>query len=302
MKWHKLGLVYRPKYDGSWRHSSALAPTPFKFDDKIRVYCGFRDPDGVSRIGYVDVDRLDPTRVLKVSDSPVLDVGKPGAFDDNGINLGDIIRVGDTIRMYYVGYQIVKGVKFMAFTGLAISLDNGASFQRYSDVPVMDRSDEGLYIRGIHSIEKSLNGGFRAWYSAGSSWTSINNNPYPDYHTRMIDSSDGLSFSSKGEVVLIPQGQEYRLGRARHTYINGEEKLFFTSGCKSGTYFLGYAEKVDGKWLRQNSPGINLSDSGWDNKHLCYPSIIMDNDKYYMFYNGNYMGHEGFGVAVLLAL
>ena len=108
MKWHKLGKVYTPSYDGSWKHFSALAPTPIVLSDKIRVYAGFRDPSGVSRIGFVDVHKSNPTKIINISDKPVLDIGRKGAFDDNGINLGDIIIERGKLLMLYVGYQIIK--------------------------------------------------------------------------------------------------------------------------------------------------------------------------------------------------
>ncbi len=100
--------------------SSALTPTPYVMHDCIRVFAGFRDTEGISRIGYADLDKSDPRKVLKVSDKPVLDIGKPGTFDDNGLIMGDLITVGEELYLYYVGFQLVKRAKFLAYTGLAI--------------------------------------------------------------------------------------------------------------------------------------------------------------------------------------
>ena len=92
MKWQKRGLVYTPPKDGSWKESSALTPTAFLLNENIiRVYASFRDTQGVGRIGYVDLD----AKILKISDRPVLDIGK----DDNGVILGDLIRVENKIYM-----------------------------------------------------------------------------------------------------------------------------------------------------------------------------------------------------------
>ena len=39
-------------------HKNGLWPTPFDLNnDTIRLYCGFRDHHGISRIGYIDVQR-----------------------------------------------------------------------------------------------------------------------------------------------------------------------------------------------------------------------------------------------------
>ena len=48
----------------------------------------------------------DPQVIKGVSQQPVLDLGAPGMFDDNGVILGDVIEVSeDELRLYYVGFQ-----------------------------------------------------------------------------------------------------------------------------------------------------------------------------------------------------
>jgi hypothetical protein len=42
---------------------------------------------------------------------------------------------------------------------------------------------------------------------------------------------------------------------------------------------------------------MTLSASGWDSRVICYPALIRQRDKLLMFYNGNDMGVDGFGVA-----
>lgn len=64
---------------------------------RIRVYVAMCDASTVGRIGYVDVDARDPTKVLAVSARPVLDIGEPGCFDDNGVNPISIVRCGDEV-------------------------------------------------------------------------------------------------------------------------------------------------------------------------------------------------------------
>ncbi|NMW24594.1 hypothetical protein HFP05_09510, partial [Rhodanobacter denitrificans] len=68
--WSKKGLVFETARQGvgGWMQHSALTPTPYRIDDElIRVYAGFRDADGVSRIGYVDVRADDPAAIVRVS-------------------------------------------------------------------------------------------------------------------------------------------------------------------------------------------------------------------------------------------
>ncbi|WP_096779599.1 glycoside hydrolase family protein [Zobellella denitrificans] len=305
LKWKKKGLVYSPKYDGGWMDNSALTPTAFLLNkDVIRVYAGFRDTNGISRIGYVDVSSDNPSMILKVSEQPVLDVGEPGMFDDNGVILGDIINVGEEIRMYYVGFQLVKKAKFLAYTGLAVSNDGGDNFDRISPTPILDRTQEGKFIRAIHSVLVE-DGVFKVWYATGNGWETINNTDYPQYDINYIESRDGISFPSSGNKIIKNnlKNKEYRIGRPRvHRF--GENYLInFTYGTTDGRYEAGQAISSDGvNWIRDDKGiGITVSQEGWDSKHLSYPSLItVPNGKTYMFYNGNDMGREGFGYAELV--
>ena len=300
----KKGLIYKPPFDKSWRDNSGLTPTPFLLNEKvIRIYTSFRDIYGVGRIGYVDVDANNPSKILCISKEPILDVGNDGMFDDNGLILGDVIRVKDTIYIYYVGFQLVKKVKFLAYSGLAISEDNGNTFFKISNVPVLDRSDEALYIRAIHSVLYE-DGKFKVWYATGSGWEKIGNNYYRQYDINYIESEDGINFPKKGIkcVKNNKSNKEYRIGRPRVYKKNDIYIMNFTYGTTDGRYMAGQAISYDGiSWNRNDKElGIELSKDGWDSIHLSYPSIITVNNKTYMFYNGNNMGWDGFGYAELV--
>jgi hypothetical protein len=304
MKWLKKGLLYLSPKDGSWRDNSALTPTAFLLNDKvIRNYVSFRDSTGIGRIGYVDVDINNPSNVLKVSNQPVLDIGLKGMFDDNGMILGDVIRVENAIYMYYVGFQLVKRSKFLAYTGLAISKDGGDTFIRHKQTPVLDRQDEALYIRAIHSVIYE-NGGFKMWYATGNGWENIDGIDFPEYDINYIESVDGVTFSDSG-VKCIENNKknfEYRIGRPRVYKKNNIFIMNFSYGTLDGRYMAGQAKSKDGiNWHRNDDElGIGLSANGWDSIHLCYPSIITTNNNTYMFYNGNNMGEDGFGYAELI--
>ena len=108
----------------------------------------FEEPDGtVGRIGYVDLDADDPARVLRVSPRPVLDIGAPGAFDENGILPTAVVPHQGKLYLYYVGYQLGQQVRYYQFQGLAVSADGGESFQRVRRTPVLERSDAEMLNR-----------------------------------------------------------------------------------------------------------------------------------------------------------
>ncbi len=305
MKWEKKGLIYTPPLKkNDWLYNSALTPTPILLDNGvIRVYFGARDIKGTSRIGYVDLNPENPSHILRTSEEPVLDIGQPGHFDDSGVILGDIVRDKDSdlIFMYYVGFQKVEKVKFLAFSGLAISDDGGDSFQKISKSPILDRSDEGNYIRAIHTVIYE-NGIWKIWYAAGNIWTYIENTPFPNYHIRYAESSDGRTFPQEGKICISHEKDEYRIGRPRvYKTLKGYE-MYYTVGCLNKSYLPGRAVSTDGiNWTRMDdSIGISVSQEGWDSETLCYPSLLKVRDKTYMFYNGNNMGAEGFGYAALV--
>lgn len=302
MKWVKKGLIYKPDFDKkSWKYSSALVPTPILLNEEvIRVYFTARDIDGVGRGAYVDLNSQNPSEIIKVSQNPVLDIGQPGCFDDNGVLITSIVSVQDLMRLYYVGYQKVEKVKFLAFSGIAESIDGGESFTRISNVPALDRAEEGIYIRCIESafFEQNV---WKVWYLVGNQWNTIDKVPYPNYYIKYCESKDGLTFPKEGSSCLKHQDDEYRLALPRVYKTPTGYEMYYTIGRLDKSYLPGRAVSSDGiNWTRvDDTVGIHLSEEGWDSQTLCYPSLLKVRDKTYMFYNGNNMGFEGFGYAIL---
>jgi hypothetical protein len=268
-------------------------------DGQIRVFAGFRDDKGISRIGYVDLDAEDPRKILRVSRDPVLDIGRNGCFDDNGLILGDLAWMGDQLHMFYVGFQRVAKAKFLAFTGVALSGNQGESFSRLSESPVVDRGPVQTTIGAVHTawFEK---GRWRLWYARGNGWEPIGGIDYPRYEICYLEGEDLLALPRQGQLCIPPMPPEYRIGRPRVYARNGGYVMYYTKGTVSGEYFPGKAFSPDGvRWTRQDSDfELALSPSGWDSRHLCYPAFLTLGRREYIFYNGNDMGKDGFGVAV----
>jgi hypothetical protein len=300
--WRKQGLVFDTARQGvgGWMRHSALTPTPWRLDERtIRVYAGFRDGEGVSRIGYVDVLAENPSVVVRVSETPVLDVGRGGCFDDNGMILGDVVEAPGGLHMFYVGFQRVARAKFLAFTGLAISTDGGECFVRVQETPILDRAPGRSTIGAVHSA--IFDGAqWRLWYAVGDDWEFIDGRPFPRYHICCVTTGDLTDIPRDDHVCLRPRGNEYRIGRPRVYRMDDRYAMVFTRGNVTGEYFPGLAFSDDGiAWERRDEAlGIALSGSGWDSRTLCYPALIRRDDDVLMFYNGNDMGVDGFGVAV----
>jgi hypothetical protein len=305
MKWKKLGRIYCPDGSLPWAKNSFLTPTPILWSENvIRVYGAVRDEKGRGRIIFIDLQADNPVRVLRVSPAPVLDLGAPGMFDDNGVILGDVIATPSEWRMYYVGFQLVHGVKFLAYSGLAVSRDQGETFERARQTPILDRSPDSTFFRAIHSVDFDGRS-WRMWLGAGSAFVDIEGVPYPSYHMAWVDSPDGLTFSSPDVRVHIDLGSDvYRVGRPRFCRYQDQSYLFYTYGTLDKGYHSGVAVTTDepNTFKPLSVTGLAPSGSGWDGNSVCYPAPFAWKNKWYVFYNGNEYGKTGFGVAELESL
>src|SRR4051812_31941893 len=227
MKWRKYGLIFSVDGQSPWRRHSALQPTPILLNEgTIRVFVGFRDEKGASRIGFVDLNSRDPTNVVRVSEEPLLDVGAPGMFDEDGVVPCAVIRRNDGLFLYYAGYQLGRNIKFHVFGGLAISKDDGKTFSRYRRVPITDRTDKEPYFRVIHSLLLE-NGLWKVWYGAGDRFEDFANKQYPSYDIRYSESRDGISIDENFMVAVPTSADEYRVGRPYVIRNGGAYQMFF---------------------------------------------------------------------------
>ena len=118
MKWIKRGLVKIPPKMGSWASTHAMVPFPFQINEKvIRVFTTFLDQKGIGRPGYLDISVDDPLKVLNYSSRPILDIGRPGSFDDNGIVLCSVVQNSDgSLYMYYSGFELCHKIRYRIFS------------------------------------------------------------------------------------------------------------------------------------------------------------------------------------------
>ncbi|RYD51978.1 MAG: hypothetical protein EOP52_07280 [Sphingobacteriales bacterium] len=301
MKWIKKGLLFNVADQlPDWAKDSALQPCPLKLNETtVRFYCGFRDEQGVSRVGYVDIQKQGHSlQVIGVSEKPVLNIGSDGCFDDNGVVPSCIVRHGSEIRMYYAGYQLVKKVRFLVLGGLAISTDGGESFIRYQENPVLERTQDELLFRVAHSVLLE-NNTWRAWYGGGSYFEKHGERTLPVYDIRYMESPDGISFPQQGTVVLENAVTEHRVGRPFVYKAGGTYYMFFGSSTKDVPYRLTYAVSTDSKTWTRKDIGLEYQPSDFDSEMSAYPSIVELEGTTFLFYNGNDYGAEGFGYAVL---
>ena len=146
----KVRIIYKPDGFADWANSHAMIPTPVIIDkETVRVYTTFCDKNGIGRPGYVDLDSSNLKNIKKVSSKPLLEIGLPGSFDDNGILTCSVVDLGDGVfYMYYAGFELCNRIRYRLLTGLAVSQDGGETFARYSNTPILERSSNEMYFRG----------------------------------------------------------------------------------------------------------------------------------------------------------
>lgn len=303
MKWNKRGVIYAAENDAEWKNQFAMLPTPLLIDDVLRIFIGFCDKNNVGRIGYVDVNPDNPSEIIEISKEPILDIGRKGCFDDNGVVPISIMRKGEEIYLYYIGFQLGVQIPYYMFGGLAISQDKGRTFSRYSESPVLDRQFDEVYARcGINVIYDQ--GKYKMWYigSNHEGWTMSAGKLKPLYIMKYTESEDGIHWYNRAiQCMSYKNADEHGFGRP---FVWRDEKIlkmYYSIRTYSRGYYIGYAESKDGiKWNRMDEKaGIDLGNDSWDDTNLSYPYLYKHKEHTYMFYNGNGCGKTGFGYAEL---
>jgi hypothetical protein len=302
MKWIKKGLIISPKSlkFGNFR---LMCPTPILLADRIRVFCGFCNIDGISRPGYVDLNLDNPSEVIGVTTQPTLEVGEDGMFDDNGLCPTSVLNVNESYYMYYFGFQLGIKLPFYMFSGLAVSVDGGTNWSRLQNTPVIDRSPQEPIMRSGPNVILD-NNKFKVYYPCGYGFIEMNGKKVHTYQIHYMESLDGINWPQKGEPVIFFQNEdEYGFGRPYVFKINELYYMLYSIRTKSKGYRLGYATSCDGvEWNRKDDfHGLETGKQGeWDSEMLCYSSFITTPKKSYLLYNGNNLGATGFGYAELV--
>ncbi len=297
-KWQKLGRICRPLKNSFWTKSYCMLPTPLKLSfDKFRIFYSSRNIKNQSYISFTDIEIKDKIRVIGHAKRPVLSPGELGCFDDNGVTPSSVVRHKNKIYMYYVGWKPRSTTRYSLMGGIAISNNNGLSFKRYSRASMFKNSErEPFQIMTAPYVFKQKNN-WMVWYVSCEKWKNAD---YPKYNIKFGNSKDGLKWIQTGKISINLKKNERAVARPTVIYKDKKFHMWYCKENKVGTYSLGYGVSKNGiNWKRfDNKVNIYKSKNGWDSKMITYPSVINHNNKYYMFFNGNDYGKNGFGVAV----
>jgi predicted GH43/DUF377 family glycosyl hydrolase len=314
LQWEKLGKLFDPRdhKDHPWMREFAQSPSVLIFDDVIRVYfCSRPAPDErgqyKSYIAFIDLDRRTPTRVVRICNEPVMRLGGCGTFDEFGTNPVSVIRHEKQIRAYYAGWTRCESVPFNAAIGIAISNNNGESFERIGEGPVLSYTPDEPFLLGSPRIRR-FNGKWCLWYVAGKRWLKTSSRPEPVYKIRMATSSDGLIWRKAGvDLIEDKLGEDECQAGADVIERAGRFHMFYSYRQsqnykgREGGYRIGYAVSDDlVNWKRNDElAGMEVSAEGWDSEMVNYGHVFSLDGETYMIYQGNEMGRAGIGLARL---
>ena len=315
MKWKKIGKIFDPtEHDLPNRcEEYAQSPQTLLLPDRVRVFFSTRERDVtgkfLSHVAYADFSR-DMSQLLGVSNETVLPLGGLGAFDEHGIFPINPIRDGDRILAYTTGWNRKVSVSADASIGLAISYDDGQTFERHGKGPIMSSSLHEPFLVGDAFVQR-YDELFHMWYIFGTKWERFVEGAPPDrvYKIAHATSSDGINWRRDARLLISDRLNAdecqalptvIRLNDLYHMYFCYREAYGFRTDSKKG-YRIGHATSSDLiKWERNDKElGIDVSAEGWDSRMQCYPHVFECDGSVYLLYNGNDFGRRGFGLAIL---
>jgi len=315
LRWKKIGQIFDPtQHRTNWMQHYAQNPNVIELEDRLRIYFTYRperDADGncVSNITYADFEKEEPFKLISVANGPILELGGPGDFDQFGIMPGSVLNMPkkNEIWLYYVGWTRMGPVPYKWSNGLAISYDNGKTFEKYAKGPIMGATFNDPYLQACPRVMQLNTEEFIMWYNSGSEWNLLDGHYESVYITRFATSKDGIHWSENNPQVIPTKVEKecqtsasfISFGQKNHMFFSYRYGLDFRNREKG--YRIGYAYGTDYQnWTRDDEMSdFTVSAKGWDSEMVCYPHVIKLNGKIYMFYCGNNFGQNGFGVAVL---
>jgi hypothetical protein len=204
MKWRKLGRVFVAEGQSKWLHSHGVVPIARPLGDyRYRIYFSPRDDRGRSNVSWLDIDVRNPTKIIRISERPIIEPGALGCFDDNGAMGCWIVEHDGQELLYYQGWNLGVTVGFYVAVGLATRPigDPDRPFVRVSSGPILDRCIEEPVSIACPSV-KIENGRWRMWYQSGRPWGRYSDRTAPSYDIRHAHSLDGTRWTLSREPIV----------------------------------------------------------------------------------------------------
>jgi predicted GH43/DUF377 family glycosyl hydrolase len=233
---------------------------------------------------------------VKHPGNPVLDVGVPGSWDDEGVGFPCVIFENDTFHMWYSGYN---GTDLNI--GYATSLDGIYWEKDTVNNPVLthgqppDWDAYEIYTPMVVKVDNV----YHMWYSGAA----IDDQDNIGHAT----SSDRVHWDEDPEnpVILRGEPQSWDMQWVVTPFVIFQSDTFhmwYSGAPNISNVSIGYATSTDpyGKnWTKDtlHNPILSPVPGNWDYPRIEYPSISSFNDTLYMFYTGGNYNNRDIGFA-----
>lgn len=222
-------------------------------------------------------------RLMKHDGNPVLDVGKPGQWDDKGCGCFSITDVGGRLHLYYMG----AGTKNSWRIGLATS-GNGVNWQRSKSNPVLPQGPAGSWDSNAVTMPYVLND--------GGQLTMIYSGSGKGEGFGRATSADGVDWKRYGTAPVmrgIGGSMDPCIRRFAGRYV------MWYVGQQGKSFRVFQATSADGiTWTKNVQPVLPLGKKGdYDETSHAGPVVLKVGDRYYMFHLGGSSRGWKIGVA-----
>lgn len=284
--------ILAPHLSYPWRSGHCGMACGLPLGDGCRVWYTGNLPGGF-QICRADFDK--DWNMVPGSDAPCLGVGRPGEFDAAAVFMPCVIEAEGQLRMYYAAHEKGGFPGPASSTGLAVSLDGGATWAKAGQILTATGPDSGGV--GTHCV-----------FEAGGRWQMI--------YTRVVgtrppvggmryvlchaESQDGIHWTREPRNISL----DHDGGTSARPSVwkaGGRFFMLYTHNAKAGrgpaTYRIRLAESADGQHFEDRGQFLDVAKSGWDSQMVCYPWVIPARGVF--LYTGNEFGKGGIGVAKL---
>jgi len=247
-------------------------------------------------------------RVLAFHDCPGLERGGLPAFDSAGLWPCSVLRVDGRIFLWYTGMRLIQQAPYQNAIGLAISDDDGLSFQKVTDQPIIPLGPDETHFAFTPAVERSADG-FVMWCSACTDWRHIAGHLEPFYDIRVAHSSDGIQWTLRQQPVVSIEGTPWA-GLARPWVDRTREPRLWWS-ARGATDFRAPSDQayhlysaplhdfdIDPKAIEPTIFTPDPQDGEWDSWMQAYCCVLPHQNNRILLYNGNDFGCQGFGYAL----
>lgn len=269
---------------GSWdSHGAVIASIAYNEGIYKAWYIGYDEFEN-DRVGYATSP--DGINWTKDASYPFFPLGEEGSWDERGIDYVNVVHVGGTYHMWYIGeggdhYRI----------GYAFSAD-GINWEKHPGNPVLDLGDTGswddeelLHPSVVYDGEL-----YHMWYNGiGQS----------HQHTGYATSTDGITWEKYSGNPVLTTGEDGSWDDDELVLmctVYHDNTFHMLYGASDGTdedkYLrVGYATSTDGiHWEKDiHNPVLDIGDAGaWDSEGVIATSVIYDSNLgiYKMWYGG----------------